>query len=276
MNTISILSEQLQKRFNFNSYSVIEINETNYKQHEHIYAKITKRTCMNFSLQDQKTYEDGLTRSILEEIPCQIIQFKKDLFLSNMDEYLVVSLKNNDFIKIIKATNKYFLHGCFNFNLPSSTDKKSAVSDFYFDIAEKNGLYYHMEYGFFSRDVLVSFKHVLRKDMKPTEAEISIVKSDSETIKGLKKSTKCDYYLLMRLYHNGEMFRQIAEPLKNDCFTNNILNYKIYFSLFNKLMEPFTTDLTPYQPLGFNVEPTKEYIKNFYTSIKPIKEMIEI
>lgn len=54
-NSILNLSNQFLKKFNFFDFSIIEINENNFNQYLHIYAKISKKASLNFSI-DKNTY----------------------------------------------------------------------------------------------------------------------------------------------------------------------------------------------------------------------------
>ena len=98
--TIEFLANQILKKHNFSNFSIIEINEDNFQKNIHLYSKISKRSSLNFNV-DKKSYNEELQQTILEELPCQIIVFEKDLCLANIDEYLLVSIKKN--IQIIFA-----------------------------------------------------------------------------------------------------------------------------------------------------------------------------
>jgi hypothetical protein len=279
-NSILNLSNQFLKKFNFFDFSIIEINENNFNQYLHIYAKISKKASLNFSI-DKNTYNESLQLSILEELPCQIVIFKKDLCLSNSEEYLVISHKNLNFIKILRSTNSYFIpsHSLFKISSYSDKDKQhySYFKKKHFEVSEYNYLYFHEHYGFFNRETLICFSDLLfNENGKSLEIEASIVYKDAPILKGLKNSTKCDYYLLLNLYYSNKIINKISVPMKYDYFENHVVKKSFYLDTFDKLIEPFMTDISHLEPLSFKFEPTKEYVDFFYKQIKPLNEIIKI
>lgn len=276
--TIEFLANQILKKHNFSNFSIIEIHEDNFQKNIHLYSKISKRSSLNFNV-DKKSYNEELQQTILEELPCQIIVFEKDLCLANIDEYLLVSIKKLNFLKILKSTNNYFIDPTIKFKFDSN-NKDTLKLEFkknYFEASEYNSLYFHIDYGYFNRESFLSFsKNLFSNNGKALEIQSSIVEKNAPVLKGLKDSSKCNYYLLLNLYYDNNIINKTAKAIKDENFKSNLIDNFIYLNCFLKLIEPFNLDTSKYESLYLKVEPTKEYVDKFYSIIKPLENIINI
>lgn len=149
-------------------------------------------------------------------------------------------------------------------------DKNKIIEDF-------NSLYFHIDYGYFNRESFLSFsKNLFSNNGKALEIQSSIVEKNAPVLKGLKDSSKCNYYLLLNLYYDNNIINKTAKAIKDENFKSNLIDNFIYLNCFLKLIEPFNLDTSKYESLYLKVEPTKEYVDKFYSIIKPLENIINI